>query len=75
MVQLERYGEDKVALRVLKILDPVQDLAKDYDGFVYRPMEGELIQRHGKSESIVVTRNPSMMKDALTLPMHLEDLP
>ena len=31
MVQLERYGEGKVALFVLKIL---QDLAKDCEGFV-----------------------------------------
>ena len=75
MVQLERYGEDKVVMRVLKILEPVQDLVKDYDGSLCRPTEGELIQRLSDDKPTVVTRSVSMMKDALALPTNLEDLP
>ena len=72
MVQLERYGDDQVALRVLKILEPVRDLVKDYDGPLCRPTEGELIQELLGDKTAVVTRN---LSDALTLPINLEDLP
>ena len=74
MVQLERYGEDKVALRVLKILEPVQNSDSDYDRFICRPTEGELIQRLSGDKPVVVTRSLNM-KDALTLPMNIEDIP
>lgn len=68
MVQLERYGADKVALRVLKILEP---LVQDHDDFLCRPTEGELIKR---SSGVVVKRGLSV-RDTLTLPMNFEDLP
>ena len=72
MVRLERYGEDRLALRVLKILEPVQDLVKDVA--LCRPTEGELIQRLSGDKPVVVTRSLNM-KDALALPMNIEDIP
>ena len=72
MVRLERYGEDRLALRVLKILEPVQDLVKDV--VLCRPTEGELIQRLSGDKPVVVTRSLNM-KDVLALPMNIEDIP
>ena len=61
-----------VALRVLKIVEPVKDLIEDYDGYIQRPAEGELIQRTG---SIPMRSLRTSMKDAAVLPHNLEDLP
>ena len=74
MVRFERYGGEKLALRVLKILEPVQNSDSDYDRFICRPTEGELIQRLSGDKTVVVTRSLNM-KDALTLPMNIEDIP
>ncbi len=78
MVQLERFvgpqyskGE-AVALRVLKIVEPVKYLIEDYDGYVQRPTEGALIQR---SNRIPVQDLKTSMKNAAFLPHNLEDLP
>jgi len=77
VVQLERYVSPKfskegaVALRVLKIVEPVKDLIEDYDGHVQRSTEGALIQR---SDRIPVKELKTSMKDAALLPHNLEDL-
>lgn len=73
LVQFERY-KDKLALRVVKIIEPVQDMLKDYDGYVHRPTEGALVRR---SRSTLVTRRikANRTKDAMMLPLNFEDLP
>lgn len=73
LIQFEPF-EDKVAMRVVKILEPVQDMIKGYDGYIHRPIEGELIRR---SVSTLVTRRikAGRAKDASMLPVNLEDLP
>lgn len=73
LVQFEPYG-DMLALRVVKIIEPVQDMLKDYDGFVHRPTEGALVRR---SPLKLVTRRIKAIrtKDALMLPVNFEDLP
>jgi hypothetical protein len=64
-------------MRVLKIVEPVQDLVEDYDGRICRPKEGELVQRSGfKHPDAGVVRKPigESVKE-LNLPVHFEDLP
>jgi hypothetical protein len=71
LVQLERYvlrEKEKVAFRVLKVVEPVKDLIEGYDGYIQRPTEGSLIQQ---SNSIPVTRP----KRSIVLPHDFEDLP
>ncbi|KAF8721892.1 hypothetical protein AX14_010127 [Amanita brunnescens Koide BX004] len=61
LVQLEPY-KDKLTLRVVKILESVQD----HDGYVYRPTPSTIARRSFK---------PLCTKDALMLPVNFEDLP
>ncbi|KAF8347401.1 hypothetical protein F5887DRAFT_30134 [Amanita rubescens] len=74
VVQLEprRSKIEKVALRVLKIVEPVKDLIEDYDGYVQRPTEGALIQR---SYYFPAAELRTSLKDAAVLPYNFEDLP
>jgi len=78
VVQLERYvrpqrpEKEMVALRVLKIIEPVKDLIKDYDGYVQRPSEGALFQR---SKYTPVSSLKTLMNGVATLPHNFEDLP
>ena len=58
-----------MALRVLKVVEPVQDLIEDYDGYLQRPTEGSLIQR---SDSIMTRTKYAAMA---ALPYDFEDLP
>ncbi len=70
-----------MALRILKIVEPVQDLVKDYDGRVHRPTEGMLIQRSmlggSHTDPLVVTTSldVAMMTHATVLPVNFDDLP
>ncbi|KAF8347399.1 hypothetical protein F5887DRAFT_1072391 [Amanita rubescens] len=75
VVQLEvnvgpqRPEKEVMGLRVLKIVEPVKDLIKDYDGHVQRPFEGALfLQSRCTPES-------TLMNGAATLPRNFEDLP
>jgi hypothetical protein len=74
---MERYAdprhpmEEMVALRVLKIVEPVKDLIKDYDGYVQRPSEGVLIQRSKYTPTLSLKTS---MKGAAILPHNFEDL-
>jgi len=78
VVQLERYvrpqhpEKERLALRVLKIVEPVKDLIEEYDGFVQRPTEGALIQR---LDYVPLSSLKMSMKDAAVLPHNFEDLP
>jgi hypothetical protein len=77
LVQFEPY-DGKVALRILKIIEPVPDLLKDYDGYIHRPVEGALVQRsqcNFDMPTVVVRDLKANMKDALKLPINFEDLP
>ncbi|KAF8350382.1 hypothetical protein F5887DRAFT_1069406 [Amanita rubescens] len=86
-VRLEPYmcprypNDDRVALRIIKIVEPVQDLVKDYDGHVHRPTEGMLVQRSmlGSHTDPLVTITTSldvpMMTHATVLPVNFDDLP
>jgi len=64
-----------VAIRILKIVEPVQDLIKDYSGPVLRPMEGTLLRRFSlrNTEPVVTTRslNTRRLKATTTLPLDL----
>ncbi|KAF8351045.1 hypothetical protein F5887DRAFT_1155265 [Amanita rubescens] len=76
LVQMERYvhcQRSKVALRVLKIVEPVKDLIEDYDGHIQRPTEGALIQR--STFTPVANLNTLLLKCAAVLPHNFEDLP
>jgi hypothetical protein len=68
-VRPQRPEKEMVALRVLKIVEPVRDLIKDYDGYVQRPSEGALFQQ---SRCIQAS---ALMNSAATLPHNFEDLP
>ena len=75
LVRLEPYN-DRLAMRVLKILEPVQDLIEGYDGRIHRPKEGELVQRSGfkHPDAGVVKKLIGESVKELNLPVHLEDL-
>ena len=85
MVQLEPYTsperpeENEVALRILKIIEPVQDPVKDYRGPILRPIEGTLLQRRPLRRDITTIVSTSLnargMKNAAMLPVNFEDLP
>lgn len=77
LVQFEPH-KDRMAMRVLKIIEPVQDLVQDYDGYVHRPKEGAPLERssvHSGKPTVVVRYLREAMKDALMLPVNFEDLP
>ncbi|KAK2464227.1 hypothetical protein APHAL10511_003684 [Amanita phalloides] len=64
--------EKRVALRILKIVEPVHERVKDYDRFVRPPAQGELIQR-GQTPAVVTrSLNTNGMMGIASLP---EDLP
>lgn len=76
-MQFEPNGDHQLAMRILKIVEPVQDLIKDYDGRIRRPVEGELVKiSDGRGGTTDVMRHMGVsMEDALKLPVHLEDVP
>ncbi|KAF8347384.1 hypothetical protein F5887DRAFT_881885, partial [Amanita rubescens] len=75
VVQLERYvcprrpEKELVVFRVLKIVEPVKDLIKNYDGYIQRPTEGALIQRRDSIPAMI------LKEDAAILPHNFEDIP
>ena len=73
MVQFEPY-EGRLAVRVLKILEPVQDLVEGYKGFIHRPVEGELVQR-SHATGVVTRPMAESVKELTSFPVHFEDLP
>ena len=67
-------------MRIIKIVEPVQDLVKDYDGHIRRPTEGMLVQRSmlgTHTDPLVVTTSldVAMMTHATVLPVNFDDLP
>ena len=68
----QRPKDEKAALRVLEIVEPVKDLIENYDGYVQRPTRGALIQR---SDYIPVKDLRTSVKGAAILPHDFEDLP
>jgi len=74
-VDPKRPEQDLVALRVLKIIEPVKALSEDYDDYVHQPTEGALIQRSKKGRSVAEFRLNESLKAAATLPLNFDDLP
>ncbi|KAF8350380.1 hypothetical protein F5887DRAFT_298767 [Amanita rubescens] len=74
-VNPKRPEQDLVALRVLKIIEPVKALSEDYDGYIHQPTEGALIQRSNIGRSVVEFRLNESLKAAATLPLNFDDLP
>ena len=60
-----------MALRVLKIIEPVKALLEDYDGYVHQPAEGALIQR----SNVDIPVASFGLKGAAILPLNFDDLP
>ncbi|KAF7353936.1 hypothetical protein MVEN_01079900 [Mycena venus] len=50
---LPEHEKSRVVLRVVKIIDQPQLLIPDYDSYVPRPVEGELISRPGQGSTTV----------------------
>ena len=63
-----------MALRVLKIIEPVKALIEDYDGHVHRPTEGALVQRSNIANRVPFF-NLSSLKGTASLPLNFDDLP
>ncbi|KAF8350383.1 hypothetical protein F5887DRAFT_1069407 [Amanita rubescens] len=81
LAQLEPYRcprrpeKNTVAFRIVKIVEPVQDLVKDYDGHLLRPTEGMLLHRPISPHKVVVrSLDTKSMKDTAMLPINFEDL-
>ncbi|KAF8623097.1 hypothetical protein AX15_006508 [Amanita polypyramis BW_CC] len=67
-------GRNTVSLRVLKIVEPVYTLFKDYDSYIHPPAEGVLVQRSLPWQTPVIsTRNliTTRMKNVTALPIDL----
>ena len=64
-----------MALRVLKIIEPVKALIEEYDGHVHRPTEGELIQRSNVGLPVAFFKLNKSLKGAAILPLNFDDLP
>jgi len=73
-VNPKRPEQDQVALRVLKIIEPVKTLVEDYDGYLHQPTEGMLIQRSNMAHPVPRLRLQTL-KAAATLPLNFDDLP
>ena len=63
-----------MALRVLKIIEPVKTLLEDYDGYLHHPAEGALIQRSNVKFPVVSFRMNQSLKGAAILPLNFDDL-
>ncbi|KAF8350356.1 hypothetical protein F5887DRAFT_297990 [Amanita rubescens] len=71
----KRPNQDQVALRVLKIIEPVKSLVEDYDGYLHQPTEGMLVQRSHVGHPVAALRLDRSLKAAATLPLNFDDLP
>ncbi|KAF8350353.1 hypothetical protein F5887DRAFT_1125901 [Amanita rubescens] len=71
----KRPEQDQVALRVLKIIEPVKALVEDYDGYLHQPTEGMLVQRSHVGYPVASLRLDQSLKAAATLPLNFDDLP
>ena len=74
-VNPKRPEQDQVALRVLKIMEPVKALVEDYDGYLHQPTEGVLIQRSNIGYPVSAFGLNRSLKAMATLPFNFDDLP
>ncbi len=81
LVRLEPFVHPKcpeqhqVAVRVLKIIEPVKALVDNYDGHVHQPTEGALIQRSNTRSPFATFGLNQSLKGAVILPVNFDDLP
>ncbi|KAF8350351.1 hypothetical protein F5887DRAFT_1069382 [Amanita rubescens] len=67
--------QDLLALRVLKIIEPVKVLVEDYGGYLHQPTEGALFQRSNISYPVPAFKSHHSLKALTTLPLNFDDLP
>lgn len=77
-VDPERPDENRVAFRVLRVIEPVHVLLKDYDYYIHPPTEGSLVQRSFSWQApAAITRSldTDSLRSAMMLPPNYGDIP
>ncbi|KAF8332493.1 hypothetical protein F5887DRAFT_920986 [Amanita rubescens] len=72
LVNPKRPEQGQLAIRVLKIIEPVKALVENYDGYLHQPTEGVLVQRSNMALPVPARR---LYQAVATLPLNFDDLP